>query len=288
MKFFTAAVAMLAAHVSANGVCYDPNHASNGIMNADTVRQDMNVIRDQGFNAVRTYISKLGDTNLGLAITKCNLTAALGVPYPQSDYVEQMDAALTAANSGGVGYIFVGNENLAGAGTVPKDMISLIKSIKSLVPSTVKVGTVQRNTEVINSAGITGWAELIAVSDVLGVNVHPYFDPDTTANNAIDVLDSQWKVMEATSYATKLVLTETGWPSDGTLSKNSGSVAGQETFFSDYKVWSKTKSETFYFQIFDTPYKVNTYEKSYGLLMSDSTPKFNIAAASQSAGQVSP
>ncbi|KAE8891842.1 hypothetical protein PF005_g3593 [Phytophthora fragariae] len=289
MKFFApifATVAMLAAPVNANGVCYDPNHASTGTMDAKSVSQDMDTIKSQGFTTVRTYISKFGNTNLGQAITAHNLTVALGVPYPQSDYVEQMDAALTAALSGGVGYIFVGNENLAGAVTVPSDMISLIKSIKSLVPATVKVGTVQRNTEVINYSGISGWSDLVAASDVLGVNVHPYFNPGTTADNAIDELNKQWKTMEA-NFAGKLLLTETGWPSDGTLSGNTGSAVGQKTYFSDYKSWSKSKSESFYFQAFDTPYKTNAFEKSFGLFTSDSVAKFDVAAASNAAGTVS-
>jgi len=173
MKFFapiSVGIAMLAAQVSANGVCYDPNHHANGTMDAATVADDMQTIKSHGFTTVRTYISKFGLTDMAPIIKKANLTAALGVPYPQSDYVDQMDSALSAANAGGVGYIFVGNENLAGASVVPNDMISLINSIKALVPSTVKVGTVQRNTEVINYAGISGWAELVAACDVLGVN----------------------------------------------------------------------------------------------------------------------
>lgn len=165
-------------------------------------------------------------------------------------------------------------------------MIGLIKSIKSLVPATVKVGTVQRNTEVINYAGIAGWSELVAACDVLGVNVQPYFNPQTTADNAINVLDNQWKAMEA-NFAGKLMLTETGWPSEGTLSGNVGSADGLKTFYSDYKEWSKSKSESFFFQAFDTPYKTSAFEKSFGLLTSDSVAKFGIAAAANAAGTVS-
>ncbi|POM64619.1 Glycoside hydrolase family 17-like protein [Phytophthora palmivora] len=289
MKFFapiSAAIAVFAAQVNANGVCYDPDHASvSGAMTAESVKADMATIKSHGFTTVRTYISKFGDTNLGQVISSCNVTSAVGVPYPQSDYVEQMEAAVTAANSGGVAYIFVGNENLAGAAEVPYDMIDVIKKIKSLVPSTVKVGTVQRNTEVINYAGINNWPALYAVVDVLGVNAHPYFNPGTTADNAIDVLNNQWTVMEA-NFGDKLMLTETGWPSDGTLSGNTGSIAGIQTFYSDYKSWSSSKGESFYFQLFDTPYKTTAYEKTFGLLTSDSVAKFDLAAASQTAGTV--
>ncbi|OWZ18197.1 hypothetical protein PHMEG_0007759 [Phytophthora megakarya] len=290
MKFFApifAAITVFAAQVNAHGVCYDPDHGSvGGAMTAESVKADMATIKSQGFTIVRTYISQFGNTNLGLLISSCNVTSALGVPYPQSDYVTQMDAALTAANIGGVRYIFVGNENLAGATQVPPEMISTIKNIKSLVPSTVKVGTVQRNTEVINYASIDNWSDLVTAVDVLGVNVHPYFNPGTTADNAIDVLNNQWTVMEA-NFGDKLMLTETGWPSEGTLSGNTGSLAGTQTFYSDYKSWSSSKADSFYFQAFDTPYKGSPYEKSFGLLTSDSVPKFDLASVSNGAGTVS-
>lgn len=277
--------AMIVAQVNANGVCYDPDHGyAAGTMTAQTVKDDIAIIKSHGFNSVRTYISKFGNTNFGQAIAEAgfNMTVALGVPYPQSDYVEQKDAAITAANTGGVEYIFVGNENLAGATNVPPDMIDTIKSIKSLVPGNVKVGTVQRNTEVINYAGIYGWSDLVASCDVIGVNVHPYFTPGTTADNAIDVVNNQWTIMKA-NFGDKLIVTETGWPSDGTLLGNTGSVDGTRTFYNDYKAWSSSMPESFYFQIFDTPYKATPVEKSFGLLTPDSTPKFDL---SQSAGTV--
>ncbi|KAG7389067.1 hypothetical protein PHYPSEUDO_011336 [Phytophthora pseudosyringae] len=292
MKFFapiSAAFAMLAAHVSANGVCYDPDHATaSAAMTAESVKADMATIKQHGFTTVRTYISKFGDTNMGLTIasTKLNLTVALGVPYPQSDYVTQMDAALTAANTGGVGYIFVGNENLAGATSVPSDMIRTIKNIKSLVPSTVKVGTVQRNTEVIKYSGISGWSDLVASCDVLGVNIHPYFNPGTTAAGAIDVVKKQWEDMQK-NFGDKLMVTETGWPSDGTLSGNTGSTDGLKTFYSDYQTWSSSMGESFFFQMFDTPHKTTAFEKSFGLLTYDSKDKFT-AATAEAAGTVGP
>ncbi|ETI47772.1 hypothetical protein PPTG_11267 [Phytophthora nicotianae INRA-310] len=290
MKFFAplfAGIAMFAAQVSGNGVCYDPDHvAAAGAMTAESVIEDMKVIKSHGFTTVRTYISQFGNTNLGLLVVNANLTAALGVPYPQSDYATQLDAALIAANTGGVGYIFVGNENLAGATTVPGEMINLIQKVKSLVHSTVKVGTVQRNTEVINYAGIAGWSELVDACDVLGVNVHPYFNPGTTADNAIDVVNTQWEIM-VKNFGDKLMVTETGWPSDGSLSGNTGSIAGQQTFYSDYKAWSSSMTESFYFQMFDTQHKTSAFEKTFGLLTSDATPKYDLTAAVSVVGTVS-
>lgn len=282
MKFQTplfVSSAMLAGQASAFGVCYDPDHnAVSGGMTAATVAEDLEVIKQHGFNSVRTYISKFGDTNLGQLIDDANLTSALGVPYPQDDYREQQDAAVTAANTGCVSYIFVGNENLADATSVPEEMIATIQNIKSLVPDHVKVGTVQRNTELLHHSYISGWSELVSVCDVLGVNIHPYFTPGTTAENAIDIVKTQWAAMSA-EFGDKLVITETGWPTEGGLSGTIGSPAGLQTFYSDYKNWSSSLDECFYFQMFDTPYKSSAYEKSFGLVAADAEDKIDFTPA---------
>ncbi|TDH69268.1 hypothetical protein CCR75_005029 [Bremia lactucae] len=292
MKLFVplfASSAMLAAQVSANGVCYDPDHSAiSGGMTAASVIEDIKMIKSHGFTSVRTYISKFGDTNLGLLLSNCNLTVALGVPYPHDDYEEQLDAAITAANNGDVSYIFLGNENLASATSVPEEMISIIEQTKLLVPDTVKVGTVQRNTEFLQNSAISGWSDLVCASDVLGVNIHPYFLPETIAQNAIDVVKNQWAAMEDEDFSDKLMITEVGWPSSGTLSNCVGSLAGLQTFYDDYMSWSSSMDESFYFQMFDTPYKTSLYEKSFGLLTSDALSKINFNPASQSGPNIIP
>lgn len=265
-------IAFFSAQVDANGVCYDPDHTSG--KNDATVQADMKTIAGAGFSSVRTYISKFGNTEMGPIITGAGLTAVLGVPYPQSDYLEQMESAIKAANAGGVYAIMVGNENLAGASSVPSGMIDVINQIKSRV--SCKVGTVQRNTEVIGYQSISGWSDLVSACDVLGVNVHPFFNPGTTAEGAIDVVDKQWKTMMS-SFGDKLLLTETGWPSSGSVSGNTGSLSGEQKFYSDYQQWSSGLSEKFYFQFFDTPGKSSAYEQTFGLYTADSQSKFTMS-----------
>jgi exo-beta-1,3-glucanase (GH17 family) len=276
MKFFApivvGVIAFFSAQVDANGVCYDPDHSSG--KSATTVQADMEAIAGAGFSSVRTYISKFGNTEMGPIITGAGLTAVLGVPYPQSDYLEQMEAAISAANSGGVYAIMVGNENLAGASSVPSGMIDVINQIKGRV--SVKVGTVQRNTEVIGYKSISGWSDLVSACDVLGVNVHPFFNPGTTADGAIDVVDTQWQTMMS-NFGDKLLLTETGWPSSGSVSGNTGSLSGEQTFYSAYQQWSSGLSEKFYFQFFDTPSKSESYEQTFGLYTSDAQSKFTMS-----------
>ncbi|RLN64375.1 hypothetical protein BBJ29_007278 [Phytophthora kernoviae] len=240
MKFFVPTVAgviAFSAQVNANGVCYDPNHGTG--MTASSVAADMEIIAGKGFDSVRTYISKFGDVELGPIIAAAGLKVMLGVPYPQSDYQDQMAAAIKAAQSGGVSAIMVGNENLAGSCSPPSDMISVIQSIKSQVPGGVLVGSVQRNTEGIQCPGQSGWDELVSACDILGINAQPFFTPGTLANTAINVLSNQWQSMSG-AYGDKLILTETGWPSSGSLLGNFGSTEGAEIFYNASEDYEQT------------------------------------------------
>ncbi|POM61776.1 Glycoside hydrolase family 17-like protein, partial [Phytophthora palmivora] len=249
------------------------------------IMADMQTIASHGFDSVRTFISAFGGVEIGPIIAAAGLKAMLGVPYPQGDYKDQMAAAIKAAQAGGVYAIMVGNENLAGASSVPGDMISVIQYIKSQVPSGVLVGTVQRNTEAIEHNSVSGWWDLISACDIFGVNAHPYFTPNTVADNAIQVLNNQWQTMAGT-YGSKLILTETGWPSGGTLMGNVGSVAGAELFYNAYQQWSSSMSEKFYFQMFDTPYRTEDYEQTFGVVTSNGQNKFSMSAqVSVSIGQ---
>ncbi|RLN64376.1 hypothetical protein BBJ29_007279 [Phytophthora kernoviae] len=264
MKFFVPTVAgviAFSAQVNANGVCYDPNHGTG--MTASSVAADMEIIAGKGFDSVRTYISKFGDVELGPIIAAAGLKVMLGVPYPQSDYQDQMAAAIKAAQSGGVSAIMVGNENLAGSCSPPSDMISVIQSIKSQVPGGVLVGSVQRNTEGIQCPGQSGWDELVSACDILGINAQPFFNPGTTALDAINVLNSH-----------------------GMLSGNVGSTEGAEIFYNAYQQWGGSISQKYYFQIFDTPYRTEPYEQTFGLMTSDGQDKFTLSVTQSTTVQL--
>ncbi|KAG6615417.1 glycoside hydrolase family 17-like protein [Phytophthora cinnamomi] len=79
------------------------------------------------------------------------------------------------------------------------------------------------------------------------------------------------------NFGDKLLLTETGWPSSGSVSGNTGSLEGEQTFYSAYQKWSSGLSEKFYFQFFDVPSKAEAYEQSFGLYTADSQPKFTMS-----------
>ncbi|GLD92135.1 hypothetical protein PINS_up000668 [Pythium insidiosum] len=265
----------LLARVNADGVCYDPDHVGVLSKSADTVRADLALIKSRGFSHVRTYISKFGNTDMAAIVAQSGLRSALGVPYPDGDYKQHAENAIRAAQSGSVDYIFVGNENLLNKGAVPDDMIQAIKDIKAQVPGNVKVGTVQATSEFARS--LANWDALVAASDAMGVNVHPFFHPGagSSVDKAIKEADAQWTRSQGAAGG-KLVLTETGWPTSGSTAGNQGSLEFAKGYFDAYKSWSSKipGNAKFYFQMFDQPHRNSAFEQTYGILGADSSSKF--------------
>ncbi|TMW65671.1 hypothetical protein Poli38472_008313 [Pythium oligandrum] len=280
--------------VAAQGVCYDPDHVSP--VTTDSINSDLATIRNQGFKAVRTYTVQHGNNNLGKLIVQNGLNASLTIPFDNanpSNSEVHIKAAIEAAHftngAARVTHIWVGNENLASVNEVPQPMFDFIGWVRSSVPAGVLVGTVQRSTEYLepSRAGIYRWNDLIATSDVAGINIHPVFNPNTRADQAIGVVDSQWGRLysEETrqrfpSLTWKLVITEVGWPTEGYWNGNSGSKEGAMQFMNDYKAWRAhhiDAQRSFYFQAFDLPSRSNDgpFEAYFGVMYADRSPKYN-------------
>lgn len=294
------------AQVSARGVCYDPAH--NDDVTVATITADFQAIKATKFTGVRTFYTKFGDTDLGSLAIAQGLNVSLGIPFSNADASASqthIDAALAVAklhenDDARVLHIFVGNENLASVNAVPAEMVAFINQIKAQAPANVEVGTVQRNTELLDSTrinAVSGLKDLLAICEVVGVNIHPVFTPSTAADKAIDVLKAQWTTLQSETMATtfpglaaKLAITETGWPTGGSSNGNTGSLAGAQTYYSDFATWSEDDgnlddARSFYFQMYDQPQRTDgAFEPYFGLVDSTGAVKFSLGTtATQSA-----
>lgn len=289
-----AAIAFAVARpTAAKGVCYDPEHVDS--VTEATISADFQTIKEKGFDLVRTYITTYGTADLATLAIAQGLNVSLGVPYDNDspdDTATYVTAAISAAalsnGTARVVQIFVGNENLASVDTVPTDMVSYIEQLQSSVD--VPVGTVQRNTELLDStrySAISGLSDLLSTCDVVGVNIQPVFTSNTAASAAIDLVTAEWEELQGSDsesrfpgLAAKLSITESGWPTDGTSDGNTGSVEGAEVFFSNFTTWAEENLESWqahYFQMFDiSSASGSTFDPYFGLLDADGNEKFSL------------
>ncbi|KAG2502618.1 hypothetical protein JM16_009524, partial [Phytophthora kernoviae] len=299
MKVFTSITAAalsilstvyLTSATATGGVCYDPAHVDS--VTESTISTDFQTIKESGFDLVRTYITTYGSADMATLAIAQGLNVSLGVPFDNDDPSATADYVTAAISAGALSngsasiiQIFVGNENLASVDEVPSEMLTYIKQLQTALPN-VPVGTVQRNTELLDSSrysAISGLADLFDACDVVGVNIQPMYTSNTVAADAITLVSDEWTELQGSDtesrfpgLADKLAITETGWPSAGTEDGNTGSVAGAEQFYSDYMTWSTANldaSRSHYFQMFDLP-SASGVEAHFGLCDEDGTSKF--------------
>ncbi|CAI5705137.1 unnamed protein product [Peronospora effusa] len=278
MRFgaFVAAIAISVANaeVLPLGVSYSAWH--HKVVNMDVVIKDMSQIK-QYFSSIRTFHARFGDVNVIKAAAQSGIKVAVGV---QMNDQAQIDAEIQAVCDGykehpqTVEAVFVGNENFKNKefGTYSTEqLVGYIARVKACVGDT-PVGSVQRINEWLSADGV---GTLAAACNVLGVNIYPFFTNGKQSN--IEKLQSQWEQMEAKYDASKIHLTETGWPSDGEIygDSNVPSIDTMQQYLIDFVKFSKDKPKSYWFMMYDsvTTSSGKEYEKHFGLFTTDGKQK---------------
>ncbi|KDO16998.1 hypothetical protein SPRG_17521 [Saprolegnia parasitica CBS 223.65] len=271
----TAAVAAPSAVLPS--ACYSPFHLDvyplndPSLFNYTTLSTGMHddfALMQPLVHAVRTYYSSYYGVDVTPIAAAHNVSLYLGV-YMTSEawYSHQVEAAIVGAVNypATVKAILVGNENVVPYGNYTTSYItSQMQYIKSEVARrsngtvNVQVGTVQRVSEWLNADIRANMVALANASDVIGVNIYPFFSSGYDVNKPVAILDALWNEMLKVYPASKLRLTETGYATAGnnltTVTPTVvPSLASAMGFYNGLVQWSPAAGggEAFWFTFFD-------------------------------------
>ncbi|KAF0685304.1 hypothetical protein As57867_022702, partial [Aphanomyces stellatus] len=218
-----------------------------------------------GYTTVRTYYSNYYGYDVAPIAAKYNMQLYLGVYMTNETwYQSQVDSAVNAikANRKTVKAILVGNENVSPYGPYTVDFIvaqmnAIRNRIKNETGLNVPVGTVQRTTEWLRQD--VAMLRLAANADVIGVNIYPFYDANSDPTNPLASLKGTWQALVTVYPATKLRITETGWPTAGTpsllASQNVPSFTNAWAYYLVLLSWMEAtgrwQSEDFWYAMYD-------------------------------------
>ncbi|BAE55626.1 putative cell wall glucanase [Aspergillus flavus] len=198
------------------GMTYSPYTNEGGCQSKDQVLKDVALIKQKGFTHVRVYSTDCnGLEYIGEAARENGLKMIIGVFISStgiSGAQEQVTAITKWAQWDLVTLVVVGNEAIQNGYTDASSLAGFISSCKSSFQASGYSGQVT-TTEPINVWQQSGSA-LCGAVDILGANLHPFFNADVTPDQAGSFVRAQIKDLEAVCNKDVINL-ETGWPSAG-------------------------------------------------------------------------
>jgi exo-beta-1,3-glucanase (GH17 family) len=163
----------------------------------------------------------------------------------------EIEGLIRLANEGHVDIAVVGNEVMYRKELTEDELLTFISHVKSSIPNTIPVGYVDAYYEFTIKPRITEACDLILT------NCYPYWE-GTTVEYSLAHMKAMYHQAMAAGNGKKVIITETGWPSQGESFKDSHpSKENALKYFINTQLWSKEENiDIFYFSSFDESWKV--------------------------------
>ncbi|KAJ6186485.1 hypothetical protein N7519_007786 [Penicillium mononematosum] len=209
------------------GMTYSPYTAGGECKTKQEVLKDLKVIKGKGFNLIRVYSTDCSGLEfIGDACKELSLSIIMGVYIDGSGITgaqEQVTEISKWAEWDMVKLIVVGNEAIQSGYIDAATLTTFIQSASSSFKAAGYSGLIT-TTEPINVWQQYGASTLCSAVDVVGANIHPFFNADVTAEKAGEFTKGEFEVLEKICGGKDVINLETGWPNAG--SANGAAVPG--------------------------------------------------------------
>jgi len=163
---------------------------------------------------------------------------------------KEIEALIQLANDGFVDIAAVGNEVMYRKDLSEDELLSFIHKVRKEIPAHIPVGYVDAYYEFTIKPRIT------EACDVILTNCYPYWE-GTNQEYALSHMKSMYHQAKSVANGKQVIITETGWPSQGESFKDSHpSAENAMKYFINTQLWSKDENiQIFYFSSFDESWK---------------------------------
>jgi glucan 1,3-beta-glucosidase len=237
-----------------HGFCFSPyveGQQPGDTLTEEQVRRRLEIIRPYS-KWVRSFSCTEGNELIPIIAKELGMKTLVGAWLGKDDKInqEEVEGLIRLAKEGYVDIAAVGNEVMYRKDLREDELLGYIEKVKEALPKT-PVGYVDAYYEFEKRPRIT------EVCDVILANCYPYWEGCALDYSLLYIKDMFNRAQKA-GKGKKLIITETGWPSQGTPLH--GAVPSDENFmkyFINIQTWSKLESiDIFYFASFDESWKV--------------------------------
>lgn len=239
-----------------HGFCfslYEEGQKPGDFVSDEQIIKRLNILKPHT-NWIRTFSCTEGNEKIPMLAKKLGFKTLVGA-WLGSDLEkneEEVKGLITLANNGMVDIAAVGNEVLYRKDLTEDELLAYIIDVKKNI-NQIPVGYVDAYYEFVQKP------KLVEASDIILCNCYPYWE-GTTFQNAIQHIELMVQSVLNVSQGKKIIITETGWPSDGESLENAiPSKINAMHYFIAFQNWAKAKNiESFYFSSFDESWKVSS------------------------------
>ncbi|WP_166959412.1 glycoside hydrolase family 17 protein [Yeosuana marina] len=237
-----------------HGLCfsmYEDGQKPGDVITEEQVKRRMQIIKPytkwvRSFSCVEgnEHIARIAHQN-GI---KTLVGAWLGDDLDMNE--DEIEGLIALAKEGCVDIAAVGNEVMYRGDLTEDQLLEYINRVKEALPG-IPVGYVDAYYEFSHRPRIT------EACDVILANCYPYWE-GCSIEHSLNHMQQMYGQASDAGRGKKVIITETGWPSEGGSLR--GAVSSAENamkYFVNSQVWSsKSNIEMFYFSSFDESWKV--------------------------------
>lgn len=165
---------------------------------------------------------------------------------------EEINGLIQLAKDGYVDIAAVGNEVLYRGDLNEEELLAYLREVKREIPD-IPVGYVDAYYEFVQRPA------LVDNSDIILCNCYPFWE-GTEFSHSLQHMNSMYESVKQISNNKKVIITETGWPSQGkSLEGALPTKINAMKYFINTHLWALDDNiETFYFSSFDEAWKIDS------------------------------
>jgi GPH family glycoside/pentoside/hexuronide:cation symporter len=240
-----------------HGLCFSPyieGQDTDDILVEEQIRRRMKIISPYT-KWVRSFSCTKGNELIPEIAHKNNKKVLAGAWISKDKERNEREIAslINRAKAGFVDIATVGNEVLFRGDVTEEELITYIKKVKeALTGLNIPVGYVDTYYEYYKRPN------LVEVSDVILINCYPFWE-GLAIENSLKHLRQMHEIIRQVAKGKKIIITETGWPSQGQTIKDAHPTKlNAMKYFIQTQDWAaKEDVEIFYFSSFDESWKID-------------------------------